>query len=82
MVVRALLDKSGDTIHWLQEKGVKFRPYVRSIWPGQDPVNWHEILGPGPAWLTGSGELTRVLVRNCEDLKVKFFTNSRVKRAG
>lgn len=77
-VVRALIDRSGDTIRWLEEKGIKFR--LHPIWPSQDPVNWHEVLGPGPAWIAGTGELTRVLIKNCEDLGVKLLCDTTAKK--
>ncbi len=77
-VVRALINKSGDTIRWLEEKGIKFN--LHPIWPSMVPVNWHEVLGTGPAWLAGTGELTRVLAKNCEELGVKLLCDTGVKR--
>src|SRR4030042_2060497 len=77
-VVRALIERSGDTIRWLEEKGIKFK--LHPIWPSQDPVNWHEVLGPGPAWIAGTGELTRVLIKNCEDLGVKLLCDTTAKK--
>ena len=79
-VVRALINKSGDTIRWLEEKGIRFN--LHPIWPSQDPNNWHEVIGPGTetAWLSGSGELTRVLVKNCEELGVKLLCETSAKK--
>jgi fumarate reductase flavoprotein subunit len=71
-IVRAFLNKSGDTIRWLQEKGMDFE--IKMIYPNQRFRVWH--------WpLNGCGaELVRVLIKNCADLGVKTMLNTSGRR--
>lgn len=39
-IIRTLIDRSGDTIRWLMEKGVKFTDVVHHI-PNQMPEVFH-----------------------------------------
>lgn len=71
-LVRAFIDKSGDTIRWLEEKGIEFA--LAQFFPGQVPWVRHYIVN-------GQGaQLMRVLRKNCEDLGVKILTHTRGKR--
>lgn len=65
-IVRAVIDRSGDTIRWLEEKGLHFHcmPYFHS--PDQQAPTWHVPDG-------GGARLIKVLVRNAEDLGVRIF---------
>jgi fumarate reductase flavoprotein subunit len=60
-LVRALVDKSGDTIRWLEGKGLKFVNIVTHC-PNQSPNTYHQASGPGS---TGS-QIVRALTRECE----------------
>ena len=44
-IVRAFIDKSGDTIRWLEEKGLNFD--VVPLYPNQVPLTWHCPKGYG-----------------------------------
>ena len=37
--VRDVINKSGDTIRWLEEKGIEF--YMPLLYPNQSPLEWH-----------------------------------------
>ena len=63
LVVRAYLNKSGDTIRWLEEKGLEFE--LRKVFPNQVPV-WHNPAGLG-------AQLIRVLTKDCENMGVKLL---------
>lgn len=68
-IVRAFIDRSADTISWLEEKGIQF-----SLWPmypNQAPIIRHAIKGRGV-------ELCKVLRKNAEDLGVKILTRTKV----
>jgi fumarate reductase flavoprotein subunit len=68
-VVRAYVDKSGDTIRWLGEKGLGFR--LCPLYPGQSPLVWH---------LTSGIDMVRTLRRSCEQSGVRILTHARVNR--
>jgi fumarate reductase flavoprotein subunit len=71
-LVRAFIDKSGDTIQWLEEKGLEFA--LDQFFPGQVPWVRHYIV-------KGQGaQLMRVLRKNCNDLGVKVLTHTRGKK--
>jgi fumarate reductase flavoprotein subunit len=42
-IVRAFIDKSGDTVRWLEEKGIQFE--MIRIHPDEDLVVFHKIVG-------------------------------------
>ena len=71
-IVRAYIDKSGDTIRWLEEKGLQF-DHIPVLYPNQVPRTWHCPNGGGAA-------LLKVLAKNCEDLDVQLFPQTAAKR--
>ena len=74
-LVRALLDKSGDTIHWLESKGVKFAGVIPHH-PNQVYAVFHISSRPGR---TGSA-IVKALRKNCTDLGVRLLCQTRAKR--
>lgn len=55
-LMRAYIDRSGDTIRWLEDKGLRFRCYPMA--PNQTPATWHVAEGKGPA-------MVKTLVKAC-----------------
>jgi fumarate reductase flavoprotein subunit len=71
-IVRAFIDRSGDTIRWLEGMGVEFA--VAQFFQGQVPWVRHYIVN-------GQGaRLMKVLRQNCEDHGVKIMTHTRAKK--
>jgi len=70
-LVRAFIDKSGDTIGWLEKKGVSFE--LIQYYPNQVPLVRHSVIGHG-------AQLMKVLRKNCEDLGVKILTRTPGKK--
>jgi len=72
-IVRAVMDRSGDTIGWLEEKGLKFEciPYFHL--PDQKALTWHVPDG-------GGAELIRVLKQNCENLGVELMRQTPARK--
>jgi fumarate reductase flavoprotein subunit len=71
-IVRAFIDKSGDTIRWLEEKGLRFR--CMALYPNQFPPVWHLPEG-------GSGsDIIKVLSGECKKLGVEIFTSAPAKK--
>jgi fumarate reductase flavoprotein subunit len=71
-IVRAFIDKSGDTIQWLENKGLFF-DWIPSYYPGQTYRTWHCIRGRGI-------KLINVLARSCEELHVRLFFETQAKK--
>ena len=69
-LVRAFIDKSGDTIGWLEEKGLDFD--VWPLWIGQYPMTWHCPKGYGT-------EIIKVLAENSEELGVRLLRDTVAK---
>ncbi|MBI4320912.1 MAG: FAD-dependent oxidoreductase [Chloroflexi bacterium] len=69
-VVRAFIDKSGDTIRWLEEKGLVFR--VVPFYPNQNPLVYHRVQQgqSGPV-------LLKLLLKRCADLGVELLCRTR-----
>jgi fumarate reductase flavoprotein subunit len=64
VLVRALLERSGDTIQWLEEKGIRFADLIPH-YPYQTPNTYHAAGGPGT---TGS-LIVKALSQACERSK-------------
>jgi len=70
-LVRAFIDKSGDTIYWLEKKGVEFE--LIQFYPNQVPLVRHSVIGHGAA-------LMKLLRKNCEELGIKILTRAPAKK--
>jgi len=64
-IVRAFIDKSGDTIGWLEKKGLSFE--LIQYYPNQVPLVRHSVKGHGNA-------LMKTLRDNCQELGVQILT--------
>ena len=71
-IVRAFIDKSGDTIRWLEEKGIEFE-YMPNYFPEQVPRAFQIMKGGGAA-------MTKSLAKECKDLRVKFLYQTRARK--
>jgi fumarate reductase flavoprotein subunit len=69
--VREVINKSGDTIRWLEEKGIEF--YMPMMYPNQSPMEWHNPK-------KGCPEIIRTFMKDCEQsgvVKVLFKTSAK-----
>jgi fumarate reductase flavoprotein subunit len=66
-ILRAFINKSGDTIRWLEEKGLEF-DLIR-LYPDQNPPVQHNPKGNG-------ARLIHVLAQKCKDLGVSLLLQS------
>jgi len=70
-IIRALVDKSGDTIRWMEDKGMEF---ICS--PAQ-----HSDHLPTPHRLIGGGAvLIKALIQDCNNMGVQLLTHAPVKK--
>lgn len=65
-IIRVFIDKTGDTIRWLEEKGVEFTG-LRKLYPTQETPVWHMLKE------VGARHLFKVLVKYCDEVGVKVL---------
>jgi fumarate reductase flavoprotein subunit len=70
-IVRAFINKSGETIGWLERMGLSFE--LIQYYPNQVPLVRHSVKGHGHA-------LMKTLRDNCEKMGVKIMTHTPGKR--
>ncbi len=70
-IVRAFIDKSTDTIRWLEEMGLSFK--LLPMYPNQSPLIRHSIEGRGI-------KLVKVLRENAEGRGLQLLTRARAKK--
>jgi fumarate reductase flavoprotein subunit len=73
-IVRAFLNKSGDTIRWLEKKGIEFDGTLLVFISGLPPV-YHCAKGG-----RGGAKIVKMLVKNCDNLGVRLLFQAPVKR--
>jgi fumarate reductase flavoprotein subunit len=69
-IIRAFLNKSGDTIRWLENMGLAFN--VIAFFPNQTPRVQHSIQGRGV-------HLIQVLAEKCRELGVQIYLQTPAK---
>lgn len=70
-LMRAYINKSGDTIQWLENKGVEFEK-VDCPWQGHTPT----VHVPRNL----CADIIKALVKQCDDLGVNIFTHTTAKK--
>jgi fumarate reductase flavoprotein subunit len=70
-IVRAFIDRSGDTIGWLEKMGLSFE--LIQYYPNQVPLVRHSVKGHGHA-------LMKALRDNCQRLGVRILTRTPAKK--
>jgi fumarate reductase flavoprotein subunit len=68
--VRTVIDRSGDTIRWLEEKGIEF--YMPLMYPNQSPLEWHNPK-------KGCPDIINAFMKDCHEMgaEVVFETGAR-----
>jgi fumarate reductase flavoprotein subunit len=70
-IVRAFINRSADTVRWLEEMGIRF--WLLPMYPNQAPLIRHAIKGRGV-------ELCKVMRKTAEDLGVQLLTRTKVTK--
>ena len=70
-VLRAFIDKSGDTVRWLEEKGVDF--FLEPQFANQSPLIWH-------CSEYGGTDVINSLIKDGENLGVRLLYRTRAKK--
>ncbi len=71
-ILRTFIERSGDTIRWLEEKGLKFED-VLHYYPNQIPRVFHVPEGRGAG-------LVKFLLKQCQNMGVEILYETRAKR--
>ncbi len=71
-ILRAFINKSGDTVRWLEEKGLNC-DWVPGLYPNQVPLVWHCFKKRG-------AEVTKVLHKCCNELGVQIMCQTPAKK--
>jgi fumarate reductase flavoprotein subunit len=71
-IFRAFINKSGDTVKWLENMGLKFHD-VPPYYPGQTIISWHTPK-------TGGKAIVSTLSNRCKSLNIKMITGARVTK--
>jgi fumarate reductase flavoprotein subunit len=69
-IFRAFIDKSADTVKWLENMGLKFHD-VPPYFPGQSIISWH-------CPKTGGQAIVKTLYNHCKSLGIKMMSGARV----
>jgi fumarate reductase flavoprotein subunit len=70
-VVRTWLERSGETIQWLEEKGIRFD--LVSMFTDEQPTSWHYGVRVG-------SDIVKTLLQDCRDLDVQFSFETQASR--
>ncbi len=71
-IVRAFIDKTGETLQWLEDKGLVFED-IPNYYPNHVPRAFQFVRGHGAA-------LTKRLADGCKDLGVKILRQTEAKK--
>jgi fumarate reductase flavoprotein subunit len=71
-IIRAMIDKSGDTVRWMENMGLNFKD-VSHFFHNQLPRIYHVPEGNGAA-------LVKILLKRCKDLGVSIFCQTPAKK--
>jgi len=69
--VREIINKSGDTIRWLEEKGIEF--YLPMMYPNQSPLEWHNPI-------KGCPEIIKTFMKDCDESGVDVLFRTSAKK--
>ncbi len=70
-IVRAFVDKSGDSIRWLEEKGLNLA--TEPLFARDAPLTWHVVEGGGPT-------IIRALRKCCLDRGVRLLVRTKGRK--
>jgi fumarate reductase flavoprotein subunit len=71
-IVRAFIDTSGDTIRWLEEKGIEFED-MPDYYPDKVPRAFQIVKG-------GGATMAKTLAKECKGLRVQFLYQTTAKK--
>lgn len=70
-ILRVFINKSGDTVGWIEKKGMKFDRIV-PFYPNQVPLVWHIVEGHGAT-------LMKIFEKECKEKGIPILRKTRAK---
>lgn len=71
-ILRTFINRSGDTVRWIEERGLKFN-HIAPFYPNQTPLVWHMVEGHGAT-------LVKILENECKEKGIQILRRKRAKR--
>ncbi len=70
-ILRVFINRSGDTVRWIEEKGIRFN-HIAPFYPNQVPLVWHIVEGHGAA-------LIKIFEKECKEKDIPILRKTRAK---
>ncbi|OGP54388.1 MAG: hypothetical protein A2Y65_09345 [Deltaproteobacteria bacterium RBG_13_52_11] len=70
-IVRVFINRSGDTVRWIEEKGIRFNR-IAPFYPNQVPLVWHIVEGHGAT-------LMKIFEKECKEKGIPILRKTRAK---
>lgn len=71
-ILRVFINKSGDTVRWIEEKGIKFN-HIAPFYPNQVPLVWHIVEGHGAT-------LIKIFENECKGKGIPMLRKTRARK--
>jgi fumarate reductase flavoprotein subunit len=71
-ILRAFINRSGDTVQWIEQKGMRFNRIV-PFYPNQVPLVWHIVEGHGAT-------LMKIFEKECKDNGIPILHKTRAQK--
>jgi fumarate reductase flavoprotein subunit len=71
-IIRAFINKSGDTVQWIEKKGIRFN-HIAPLYPNQVPLVWHIVQGHGAT-------LIKIFEKECKKKGIPILRKTRAKK--
>jgi fumarate reductase flavoprotein subunit len=71
-ILRVFINRSGDTVRWIEEKGMKFNRVV-PFYPNQVPLVWHIVEGHGAT-------LIKIFEKECKEKGIQILRKTRARK--
>jgi fumarate reductase flavoprotein subunit len=71
-ILRVFINRSGDTVRWIEEKGIRF-DRIAPFYPNQVPLVWHIVEGHGAT-------LIKIFEKECKEKGIPILGKTRAKK--
>jgi fumarate reductase flavoprotein subunit len=71
-ILRVFINRSGDTVRWIEEKGIRFN-HIAPFYPNQVPLVWHIVEGHGAT-------LIKIFEKECKEKGIPIFRKIRARK--
>jgi fumarate reductase flavoprotein subunit len=71
-ILRVFINRSGDTVRWIEEKGIRFN-HIAPFYPNQVPLVWHIVEGHGAA-------LIKIFEKECKGKGIPILRKTQTKK--